>query len=435
MYEILVGRDEEDKKKYGQKGMFVIGKHYVQMNQVASLSNKILVDAIRPHVVFVCGKRGSGKSYTMAAMAEAMFELEENVKKNLSIIMIDTMGIYWTMKYKNLKDEQLLKEWEIEESQIPVKTYLPQGIYEKIPKQENNADGFFSIKTAELTPSDWVNIFQINETDQEAIIIGNVLSQLNGNYDIVDIISEINKLHFEEKNKTKCKNLFLNASNWGVFSKEGIEISNLLKGGEITVLDISYYTNSINSTKIKALITGLIAKKIFDYKMELRRLDELNEIKAIQDRFNAAENFEKSPLVWLMIDEAHEMLPKDKNTPATKALLTLLREGRQPGISLVLASQQPGQIHTDVLTQSDIVISHRLTAKIDTDALGLLMQTYMRQALDKSLAYLPDLKGAAIIFDDTNEKMYQSRIRPRKTWHGGSSPTAIQEKKEKFTFS
>ena len=111
-------------------------------------------------------------------------------------------------------------------------------------------------------------------------------------------------------------------------------------------------------------------------------------------------------------------------------MITILREGRQPGISLILASQQPGKIHTDVMTQSDTVIAHRITAKLDVDALGMLMQSYMREGLNKYLNELPDEKGAAIIFDDTNERIYPIRVRPRLTWHGGGAPIAIREKKD-----
>jgi len=434
MYEILIGRDDEDKKKYGQEGMFLLGKHYVQMNQTTSLSNEILVDAIRPHVIFVCGKRGSGKSYTLAAIAEGIFELDSNIKNNICIIMIDTMGIYWTMKYKNTKDQALLEEWEIEEKTIPLRTYIPQGFYKNETESELNLDKPFSIKTSEITPADWITLFELEDTNAESIIITKTISELkNKNYDINEIIQAITEQNFDERDKTKTKNLFTTAKAWGIFSKEGIEISQLLKGGTVNVIDISCYTNATNSNKIKALVTGLLSEKIFKYKMELRRIDELNEIKEEQD-FGDITQPKKSPVAWIMIDEAHEMLPKTGSTPATKALLTLLREGRQPGISLILASQQPGQIHTDVMTQSDIVIAHRLTAKIDTDSLGLLMQTYLRENLDKSLLYLPDVKGAAIIFDDVNEKLYQARIRPRMTWHGGSSPTAIQERKKTFSF-
>ena len=132
----------------------------------------------------------------------------------------------------------------------------------------------------------------------------------------------------------------------------------------------------------------------------------------------------KTPLVWIMIDEAHEFLPFKGQTAATNALITILREGRQPGVSLILASQQPGKIHTDVMTQADTVLAHRLTAKIDVDALGKLMQSYMRHGLDDELNKLPRVKGAAIVFDDLNEKLYPIQMRPRFTWHGGAAPTA-----------
>jgi hypothetical protein len=54
----------------------------------------------------------------------------------------------------------------------------------------------------------------------------------------------------------------------------------------------------------------------------------------------------------------------------------------------------------------------------------------MREGLVGELDKLPRVKGAGILFDDSNEKMYPMRIRPRFTWHGGSSPTAIPKHKD-----
>lgn len=51
----------------------------------------------------------------------------------------------------------------------------------------------------------------------------------------------------------------------------------------------------------------------------------------------------------------------------------------------------------------------------------------MREGLVQQLDNLPREKGSAIIFDDTNEKMYPIRIRPRFTWHGGGAPSALKE--------
>jgi DNA helicase HerA-like ATPase len=141
----------------------------------------------------------------------------------------------------------------------------------------------------------------------------------------------------------------------------------------------------------------------------------------------------EEPLVWVAVDEAHELLPREGKTAASDALITILREGRQPGISLILATQQPAKIHTDVITQADVVIAHKLTAQMDIEALGGLMQSYMRSGLDAELAILPPTKGAAIIFDDANERMFPVQMRPRFTWHGGGSPTAIKEKKDFYS--
>jgi len=135
-------------------------------------------------------------------------------------------------------------------------------------------------------------------------------------------------------------------------------------------------------------------------------------------------------LIWMFIDEAHEFLPLKGKTPATDALIQILREGRQPGISLVLATQQPGQIHRDVMTQSDIVISHRVTSKPDLEALGYIMQSYLLKGINEYMNDLPGLKGSAIILDDNSERIYPIRVRPRFTWHGGDSPTAFISEKE-----
>ena len=43
---------------------------------------------------------------------------------------------------------------------------------------------------------------------------------------------------------------------------------------------------------------------------------------------------------------------------------------------------------------------------------------------------LPPVKGSAVLFDDKNERIFPIQVRPRFTWHGGSAPIAIKEKKE-----
>jgi len=105
MDNIVVGRSKADLKKFGLKGAIFVGKHYIRMGQTQSLSNNVYMDIAGAHVMFICGKRGGGKSYTLGAIAEGFYLLEPEIKQNLSVILLDTMGIYWTMKYPNHQDK------------------------------------------------------------------------------------------------------------------------------------------------------------------------------------------------------------------------------------------------------------------------------------------------------------------------------------------
>lgn len=206
-----------------------------------------------------------------------------------------------------------------------------------------------------------------------------------------------------------------------------------MAAGQVTVLDVSPYATMASGWDIKALVVGLICRILFNQRMLARKSEEFDKVDTSMHYFSKEEKQQlDEPLVWVALDEAHELLPNEGKTAATDALITILREGRQPGISLILATQQPAKIHTDVMTQSDIVLAHRLTAQMDIKSLGALMQSYMSSGLDRELDNLPHTKGAAIIFDDSNERLFPIQIRPRFTWHGGSSPTALREKKDDF---
>jgi hypothetical protein len=374
-------------------------------------------------------------SYTMGVIAEGMADLDPDVRQNLSIILLDTMGIYWTMKYANKEDRELLDDWGLEPKSMDVQIFTPTGHYKQFKKEGIPTDYPFSIKPSELSAENWCMTLGVDSHSEVGILINEIVNKLQDekeDYGMKEILEEIdNNEDFSKIVKGNAKNLFINTKAWGLFDDKGTSLSELVRPGQVTVLDVSCYATVPNSWNIKNLVIGLVSEKLFIQRMVARKSEEFKEIDKKMNFFASENNIKQEmPLVWLVIDEAHEFLPVKGETLATKPLVTIMREGRQPGISLILATQQPGKIHTDVMTQSDVVISHRITAKLDTDALGMLMQSYMRTGLTEALDNLPRVKGAAIIFDDTNEKMYPIRIRPRMTWHGGASPTAIHKKKE-----
>lgn len=431
-FDVIIGRNESDMKAFGNRGLAFIGKSFVTMGNYTSLSNPIYMDVARSHVILVSGKRGSGKSYTLGVMAESLSNLDSEESKNIAPLIFDTMGIYWTMKYKNAKDRELLDEWGLESKNIPLQVFAPKGYFNEYKEKGIDVDFEFAIKLSELAATDWVTLFELKFTDPIAVTIESVISNLQErgkNFDFEDIYELISSAqNISQEVKNSCMALFDAAKTWKVFDAEnGIEVTNLIKAGVTTVIDLSMYA-SLGAFNVRGLIIGLVSKRIFDERMKSRK-DE--EIQSVTHGINLNYDIKREmPLAWIFIDEAHEFLPRDGRTPATDALIQLLREGRQPGISLVLATQQPGKIHTDAMTQSDIVISHRVTAKLDVAALNDITQSYLYSSISEKLNGLPRLKGSAIILDDNSERIYPMRVRPRFTWHGGEAPTAIKKATE-----
>ena len=572
-YDIIIGRDEADKKRFGKRGLIFLGKGYVKMGQYTSLSNPIYMDIARSHVVLVSGKRGcltgdtliftnkgykeiknfnekkdkilsfskerkkfewetaellkypiskenllkiefedgrtltltkehplltavgnkllsllwikanrlkendnilsvgkslndliplsikridevngikevydlsvdknhsfiangiishnSGKSYSLGVIAEELSTLPSEERKNIAGLIFDTMGIFWTMKYENEKERELLEEWQLKPKKTPVRIFVPYGFYEEYEKRGIPVEEKFSINPAELEAEDWILTFNLNITEPTAVLIERIITRLKetlGNYNIEDIISAMKEDKSSSlETKNSATSLFEAAISWKVFSEQATPINSLIQAGKTSILDLSMYS-SVGAFNVRALVIGLITKKLFKQRMLARKTEEIEAVQRGVDYLKFKPEREM-PLVWLFVDEIHEFLGIEGKTPASDALIQLLREGRQPGLSLIMATQQPGALARDAITQSDIIISHRVTALTDIKALNEIMQSYLLENIKQYMDDLPALKGSAIILDDNSERIYPMRIRPKFTWHGGEAPTAIQ---------
>jgi len=415
--DIVIGRDPEDLAKYGKKGCIILGKHIVGKGYDFNLTNPVLMDVLRPHVVLVLGKRGSGKSYTGGVMSEEIMKLPAEVRENLTCFMIDPMGIFWSMKNPNDQDILLLNEWNLKPQGFPVINIVPIGLTDFYDKAGISYDRTFSLKPSDLSVGDWALTFDINLLDYLGILLERILKRLKGrDYSIKDIINEIElDKRSDEKEKLALENRFLAAEEWGIFSNQSTPIEEFLKPGQAAVLDVS-----LQDWSIRNLMLGVVLRQIYQIRTAARREEELAVM--------GGEFIKKIPMTWILIDEAENFIPIQKETAATRDILTLLRQGRQPGISVVLITQRPNKIHEDAISQADLVISHRLTAKPDLEALSAIMQTYLLFDIKKSINELPKAKGSALILDDNSERLFNIQVRPRQSWHSGGSPIALKEK-------
>ena len=224
----------------------------------------------------------------------------------------------------------------------------------------------------------------------------------------------------EEKVKNALVNRFLAAEDWGVFEKKGTPVNKFFQKGRVSVLDVSHYVRTSTGWSVRSMLVGLLARKIFQARLMSRKAEEFEVM--------GGEAKETIPMVWMIFDEAHQFIPDTGETAAKEPLLTLIKEGREPGISLIMITQRPNKLHPDALAQSDLVISHRLTSEADLKALRSIMQTYVLKDIQELINTLPRQKGSAIILDDNSERIYTVQVKPRLSWHAGGSPVAIKEK-------
>lgn len=394
------------------------------------INNNFIANGIISH--------NSGKSYTMGSIAEGLADIDDEVSKNLAFVMLDTMGVYWSMKYPNKKDEDFLKKWGLEGKGLGVQVYVPGGFFKKYQEEGVPIDYPFYIQPKELSVEDWMNAFELKTDDSVGVALQRVVNRFldnNENFGLDELIQSVEEdTRLDEKTKLAVQNRFENAKTWGIFSKKGTPIKDLLTGGKVTIMDFSPYVAMPGGWQIKALALGIVAKKIFVYRMMVRKKEELFDIVNKTQVVKEKEVEDDLPMPWLIVDECHEFLPENGTTPASDALMTILREGRQPGVSLVMATQQPAKIHTDAITQSDIVVAHRLTASFDLEALDKIFLSYNNKGSKALFNSMPRTKGCAIIMDDKNERLHTMQIKPRVSWHGGEDPNAIREVKDEFEF-
>jgi phosphoglycolate phosphatase-like HAD superfamily hydrolase len=138
---------------------------------------------------------------------------------------------------------------------------------------------------------------------------------------------------------------------------------------------------------------------------------------AASDLFDACTADRLDALPWLVLDEAHVAF----DGAAFPALRRVLTRGRQPGVSLVAATQRPSALPAVALSQADLLVVHRLTSGADRDALLAARPDVADALADRG----PTTPGEALVVDDARATTHAVAVRERAT-HAGTSPRASE---------
>ncbi|MFH0954821.1 MAG: LAGLIDADG family homing endonuclease [Candidatus Micrarchaeota archaeon] len=381
--------------------------------------------SVPEHHNFVANDIIIHNSYTLCVLMEELARLPPEVRSRIAVIAIDTVGIFWTLKIPNKSEAQALFDWGLKPEGTNAKVLVPAGKIDFYKKNEIPVDGVFTLKVSELDGVEWLALFKLTWKDADGVLLTRIVElvkeRLGSYYGIDDLIRAVqNDTESELVTRQAVVSRLKAAKTWGLLEKEGTKISEMARPGQLTVIDVSAYRQAIGMEGTRDIIVALLGKKLFEDRMLFRKEEEARLI-----RGETRES--KMPIVWMLVDEAHMFMPRDEENIALEVLLEWVRVGRQPGLSLVLATQRPEKLHPDAISQADIFISHRMTSQVDIQAVSTLRPTYMTQSLDKLYAEMPRGKGFALIIDDNTEKIWNVRIRPRFSWDGGVTATAFRD--------
>jgi hypothetical protein len=443
---VILGRTKSTQAKLGCKGTFYIGCVGERTSKDANLLGcKVLLDGVKPHVIFISGHRGSGKSYTMGVIAE---ELAES-RLGIATIIVDPMGIFWSMKYPNWDQKELeaLEKWNLTPKGFDnVKVFIPIGFYDKVPEQTRDMP--FSLRPSELTADDWCHTFGIDRFSTLGLLTEQVIDRVKKGYraiiddqeldvpgkgndysleDLIKCVENCSDIISEDKGFRRDTRRALvarlsSANQWGIFSAKGTSLTQLAVPNQVSVIDVSHLDDSL-----RALIIGILARKILKVRAQISRMEEAAQLGETIDEKVEAE----IPVTWLMIDEAHLLAPSKGVTAASEPLVEYAKLGRKPGCGLVLVTQQPSATDSRILSQLDVLITHYLS--YEPDIIAFTKRSPAEVPIEiKDSGFIRNIPvGMTIVSDEsiTSNRALVVKIRPRLSQHSGREalPKIIEE--------
>jgi uncharacterized protein len=413
-------------------------------------------DAGHPHVVAIFGKRGSGKSYTMGSMLESLCTRKvetciSQIKRNEAVLLLDTLGIFqWTdISLDGSGTSEILQSqravwrgWSLQPEELDVQVWIPKGTRNEATPASHRE---FAIRTCDFTADDWgylldLNIYQdrmgqlLNDAFIKVTLEGwtgeRARQQPKSSYSIEDLINcirfdaELNENYQPETARAVIQQLTTYYRN-PLFDNQGTPLSEMLVSGRMNVLVMSRMSGPLRLVILSALIRRLMDERMAASEMEknlLIRQDLTDaEIKQIKEKLAHA-----IPPTWIALDEAQNILPSERKTTAGEMLIRYVREGRNYGLSFMVATQQPTAIDNRLLAQVDTIIAHKLTVQGDIDYVRKNLKSNMPEEvmhagrvleLDGLLRSL-DI-GQALVSNTESDRSAILDIRPRISVHGG----------------
>jgi hypothetical protein len=402
-----------------------VGKNYLSANA--------WLDVSFPHVIYITGTRGSGKSFDLGVLIEGIAKLHSPSEIQQSVdgiasILIDTQSQFWTLRYaprpnvpanaEQLKD---LTKWGIDPNALAdCQLFVPVGT-EKITGDEKE----FQLAAKDVLHEEWCALIGEDAYSPQGHVLAVALEQFgNNDFDLTQLVDYLaDSKHWDNMPEASRNAVAYKLDGYrrlGLFGKMGLNIAELLVPGRCSVFLLRDLRN-----EDKAIVSGLIARQLFTV------MGSYHKKRKVASFFGKRQDGPQLPSrAWLLIDEAHVVAPSGSSSAATKSLIEFVKRGRDAGLSLVIATQQPSAVDDRILSQVNLSLSHRLSFANDISAAMHRVPTKLVRLMKISgleVSEFGDMlrlleAGQCFLGDFGTSRAILVQIRPRVTSHGGYNP-------------
>jgi len=338
-----------------------------------------LKKAITKHIA-VLAKSGAGKSYTVGVL------LEEVMKKNIPIVILDPHNEYSSIKYPNTdkKDGKRLEKFGLS----------PQGFLDRVKEYSpdttvNPQSEPITLDINTLKPQDLIESLPQKLSPGQSSLIFNILSNLNNRVNLDELIFNIS--NEESNSKWSLISMLEQLKKLKIYSSNPTPLQDIVKYKQTTIISLKGVEPYVSETFVAGMVRSLF---------EARKKEEI-------------------PPFLLVLEEAHNFCPERSfgELKTSKIIRTIAGEGRKFGIGLCVISQRPAKVDKNVVSQCTTQIILKITNPNDVKSV-----ISSSEGVDStSENEIQKLNIGTCLLTGVIDIPLKVNIRPRISKHGGET--------------
>jgi hypothetical protein len=421
---------------------------------------QLWLDVTGEQVVAVVGKRGTGKSYTLGVIIEGLAsgagatKLANLVTPRVGLVL-DIMDIFWSSQIPLAADGSpemrrqfdAMKNAGLQSRSLAIDVWLPAG-FERPDIDPHGIRGL-RLQASDLSLDDWGALFDVDiYTEPRGMLIADIIQhvaqdgysradgsrvapqQAFGFGDLLGCLDDDAAIvaNYQDITRRSVRQRMMTYQGLALFTGGGTPLTDLLRPFRVSVLMLARVPDALKRV-IVAVLLRRISRVRRDASLAQKRLDldtALNQKEAEKLRHFIDSSI---PRTWVVMDEAHVLAGSGESSVASEALVKYAKEGRNYGLSLAVATQQPSALDSRLMSQVETMMSHQLTSPDDST----VAMRSMRSAAPENIfvdnvpsdvaTLLRRLGQGEAVFSSGNAPLLRRScvvsVRPRITAHAG----------------